>query len=173
MFPHAKKRKIDAECRVFNKTWTTKYLFTEVRGRAVCLVCRERVAVFKDYNLNRHYETKHAEKYKNLTDAERAQTSEALLAKLHTQQYFFTKLHTSTDTAEAKTSSVISYKIAKNSKSFSEGFIRLVDCSRPFRHRWTSGVAAAKWSGQHRCISALALDKSRDVMYDITMFSFL
>lgn len=26
--------------------------------------------MFKDYNLNYHYETKHSEKYKNLTDAE-------------------------------------------------------------------------------------------------------
>lgn len=75
--------------RVFNKTWTTKYLFTEVRGKPVCLVCGEQIAVLKDYNLNRHYETKHAEKYKNVTDAELARTSEILLAKLQKQQGFF------------------------------------------------------------------------------------
>jgi len=97
-----------------------KYLFTEVGGKAVCLVCGEQIAVFKDYNLSRHYETKHAEKYKSLTDAERARTSEALLAKLQKQQGFFTKLHTSRDAA-TKTSFVISHKIAKNSKPFSEG----------------------------------------------------
>lgn len=62
--------------------------------------------------MNRHYETKHAEKYKNLTDAERAQTSEALLAKLQKQQELFIKLHTSRDAA-VKTSFVISHKIAK------------------------------------------------------------
>ncbi|XP_071059413.1 general transcription factor II-I repeat domain-containing protein 2B-like [Pseudochaenichthys georgianus] len=78
------------------------------------------MAVFKDYNVSRHYETKHAGKYKNLTDAERARTSEALLAKLQKQQGFFTKLHTSRDAA-TKTSFVISHKIAKNSKPFSEG----------------------------------------------------
>lgn len=55
---------------------TAKYLFTEVRGKAVCLVCGEQIAVFTDYNLSRHYETKHAEKYKNLTEAEKARTSE-------------------------------------------------------------------------------------------------
>lgn len=89
MSAHAKKRKVDAERRVFNKTWTAKYLFTEVRGKAVCLVCREHIAVFKDYKLSQRYETKHAEKYKNLTDAERARTSEALLAKLQKQQDVF------------------------------------------------------------------------------------
>ena len=80
MSAHVKKE-VDTECRVFNQTWTSKYFFTEVKGKDVCLVCGEQVAVLKDYNLNRHYNTKHAEKYGNLTDADRAQTSEALLAK--------------------------------------------------------------------------------------------
>jgi len=65
MSAHAKKRKIDTKCRIFNKAWTAKYLFTEVKGKALCLVCGAQVAVFKDYNLNQHYATKHAEKYKN------------------------------------------------------------------------------------------------------------
>lgn len=86
----------------------------------MCLVCGEQIAVFKDYNLSRHYETKHAEKYKNLTDAEKTAASEALLAKPQKQQGFFTKLHTARDAA-TKTSFVISHKIAKNSKPFSEG----------------------------------------------------
>lgn len=50
------------ECRVFNKTWT------EVRGKAVCLFVESKL-LFKDYSLNSNYETKHTEKYKNLTDA--------------------------------------------------------------------------------------------------------
>lgn len=70
MSSSAKKRKVDAECRPFNKNWISKYLFTEVGGKAVCLVCGEQIAVFKDYNLSRHYKMKHAEKYKDLTDAE-------------------------------------------------------------------------------------------------------
>lgn len=86
----------------------------------MCLVCGEQIAAFKDYILSCHYETKHAEKYKNLGDAERAQTSEALLAQLQIRQGFFTKLHTSRDAA-TRTSFVISHKIAKKSKPFSEG----------------------------------------------------
>lgn len=120
MSAHAKKRKIDAECRIFNKNWTAKYFFTEVGGKAVCLVCGEEIAMYKDYNLSRHYDKKHSEKYKNLSDAEWARTSEALLAKLQKQQGFFTKLHTSRDAA-TRTSFVISHKIAKNSKPFSKG----------------------------------------------------
>ena len=58
------------------------------------MLCGEQVAVLKDYNLNRHYNTKHAEKSDNLTDADRARTSEALLAKLRKQtRLFYQALH--------------------------------------------------------------------------------
>ena len=59
-------------------------MFTEVKGKSVCLVCGEQVAVLKDYNLNRHYGTKHADKYKNLADAGRARAADGLLVKMQT-----------------------------------------------------------------------------------------
>ena len=54
MSARGQKREVDAGCRVFNETWTSKYLFPEVKGKAVGLVCGEHVAVLKDYNLDRH-----------------------------------------------------------------------------------------------------------------------
>jgi len=120
MSAHAKKRKVDTECRVSKKIWASKYLFTEVKGKAVCLVCGAQVAVFKDYNLSRHYLTKHAEKYKNLSDEEREKESDALLTKLQNQQRLFTEHCTSRDAA-VKTSYVLSHKIARKSKPFSDG----------------------------------------------------
>lgn len=49
MFAHAKKKKkVGAEGCGFKKICTTKYLFTEVGGKAVCLVCSEKVTVFKE-----------------------------------------------------------------------------------------------------------------------------
>lgn len=91
MFSSGKKGNVDAERRIFNKNLTSKYFFTEVGGKAVCLLCEEKITIFKDYHLGRHYETKHEETYQNLTDAERAWTSETLLAKLQKQQGFFTQ----------------------------------------------------------------------------------
>ncbi|KAF0042460.1 hypothetical protein F2P81_005992 [Scophthalmus maximus] len=116
MSAYAKKRKVDAESRTFKQIWTTNFFFTKVKGKPVCLVSGEHVAVFKEYNLKRHYETKHAEKYKNLTDAERARTSTDLLATLEKQQGCFTNRDGAT-----RTSFVIAHKIAQNSKPFSEG----------------------------------------------------
>ena len=121
-----KKRKVDNKCRVFNKTWTAKYFFAEVKGTAVCLFCLTQVAVFKYYNLNLHYTTKHKDKYRNLSDEERARESDALLTKLQTQQGFFTKLHTSRDTA-VRTSYVIYHKIARKIRRFlTESLLRSV-----------------------------------------------
>nr|XP_040035572.1 general transcription factor II-I repeat domain-containing protein 2-like isoform X2 [Gasterosteus aculeatus aculeatus] len=57
------KRKIDSECRVFNPQWTRDYFFVQLKEKAVCLVCQETVAVFKEYNLRRHYESRHKDKY--------------------------------------------------------------------------------------------------------------
>lgn len=88
MFANAKKRKVDAEGHGFKKIWTTKYLFTEIGGKPICLVCGEQ-AVFKEYNMSRQYETKHAEKYRHLT--ERAWISKVLLTKLREQQGYFTR----------------------------------------------------------------------------------
>uniref|UniRef100_A0A8K9XV45 SPIN-DOC-like zinc-finger domain-containing protein n=1 Tax=Oncorhynchus mykiss TaxID=8022 RepID=A0A8K9XV45_ONCMY len=54
------KRKVDTENRGFQTRWESEYMFTKVAGKPVCLLCGESVAVLKEYNLRRHYETKHA-----------------------------------------------------------------------------------------------------------------
>lgn len=51
------KRKVDAENRGFQDRWEAEYMFTEVKGKPVCLVCGDSVSVMKEYNLRRHYET--------------------------------------------------------------------------------------------------------------------
>ena len=55
-----RKRKVDDECRIFNKEWGEKYFFVETNDqKASCLICNESVAVMKEYNIRRHYETNH------------------------------------------------------------------------------------------------------------------
>lgn len=50
MGARGEKTKVDAENR------SAKYLFTEVGGQAVRLVCAEQIAEFMDDSLNRHEE---------------------------------------------------------------------------------------------------------------------
>ena len=56
----SKKRKIEDENLFFNDQWTERYIFTDVGVKAVCLICHETVAMFKQHNLKRHFQTKHA-----------------------------------------------------------------------------------------------------------------
>jgi hypothetical protein len=41
------KKKVDAECRSFQEKWTNDYFFVEVKGKPVCLVCGDALAVTK------------------------------------------------------------------------------------------------------------------------------
>ena len=115
-----KKRKVDSECRVFNKEWITKYFFNEVRSTAVCLICQETVAVFKEYNISRHFATKHANYASKQSTKEKEVTAQRLMAYLQSQQNFFRRQTASQDSI-TKASFVLGFKLAKASKPFSEG----------------------------------------------------
>lgn len=39
----------------------------------MCIICKETIAVLKEYNIKRHYETKHKDKFKNLEGKERVE----------------------------------------------------------------------------------------------------
>ena len=58
-------------------------VFIEVKGKCVCLICYDTVAVMsEEYNVRRHYETKHP-------GAERAEKAKEMAASLRTQQQYF------------------------------------------------------------------------------------
>ena len=44
-----------------------------MKDRPVCLLCGDNVAVTKEYNIRRHNETKHYEKYMDLDVKQKAQ----------------------------------------------------------------------------------------------------
>lgn len=83
------KRK--AENRSFLDRWEEEYLFIYVKDRPVCLVCGVNVAITKEYNIRRHYETKHHDKYKDLDMTQRRQKVEEMKRSLVSQQNMFKK----------------------------------------------------------------------------------
>lgn len=54
-----KKKRIVHENRRYSEEWEEKYFFTIQNTKLICLICRETIAVFKKYNIKRHYEIKH------------------------------------------------------------------------------------------------------------------
>lgn len=129
-----RKRTISSECRKFQEEWTWKYLFQNVQDKAVCLVCNDTIAVFKKYNLERHFSTKHSE-YASVS-SERLKYLSETLQKEWIKQYCTltqesnikiaatTSAATATDsgnkTDTTKASYLVTYKIAKKCKSFAD-----------------------------------------------------
>ncbi|XP_067943372.1 general transcription factor II-I repeat domain-containing protein 2-like [Watersipora subatra] len=112
------KRKIDN--RTFQDRWEANYLFTTIKDKPVCLVCGASVAVIKEYNIRRHYETKHYEKYKDLDLKQKLQKVEEMKRSLACRQTLFTKAKSKSEAA-VKASFIVAAEIAKSARPFSEG----------------------------------------------------
>lgn len=116
----SKYRKVDQERRTFQEKWTQEYLFVIYKEKPICLICNESVAVLKEYNLKRHYNTKHLQKYESLTGQLRSDRIEKLRKNLAGQQNIFVKRSEEAEDV-VRASYIISKKVAEYSKPFSEG----------------------------------------------------
>ena len=121
-----KKRKIDSECRTFKEQWMHQYFVIESSNKALCLVCNETIAVVKEYNIKRHYETKHIQYYSKYTGSLRKEKFEALKRDLKSQQSFLMKTNTEQEAA-TRASYRVALEIAKRGKLFTDGEI-IKDC---------------------------------------------
>ena len=115
-----KKRKIFEERRVFNDSWTDKYLFVAVGDKCVCLVCRESCAVVKEYNIRRHYDTKHSAKYAEVIGELRKHVVAKFKKKLSSEQQSLFKVNAQT-VASTRASFRVAHIIAQSSHPFSDG----------------------------------------------------
>ncbi|XP_036281612.1 mediator of RNA polymerase II transcription subunit 25 isoform X2 [Pipistrellus kuhlii] len=70
--------KREREGPVFRKKWERDYFFVEVKNMPTCLICKKIMSVLKEYNLKRHYESKHSKNFDQYTD----QTRDAILSEL-------------------------------------------------------------------------------------------
>ena len=90
MHTSKRKRKIANERRVFEE-WTRRYFSSDTENKAVCLLLQETIAVLKEFNLKRHYKTKHKKFGCNLSEDERKLKAERYVKKKKKQQTLFTK----------------------------------------------------------------------------------
>eukprot|EP00079_Xenopus_tropicalis_P019879 XP_012810096.1 PREDICTED: general transcription factor II-I repeat domain-containing protein 2-like [Xenopus tropicalis] len=116
----SRKRKVDGEGRQFNDKWENEYMFVLREGKPVCILCYETVSVMKEYNIRRHFDTKHNVKYGKYTLEEKHKIVKELKGKLQSQQQMFTKASAKNDAA-VKASFIVAEEIARTSRCFSEG----------------------------------------------------
>ncbi|GLV46488.1 hypothetical protein CBL_20817 [Carabus blaptoides fortunei] len=113
-----RKRKIAEENRTFHDEWRTKYFFIEVKGKAICLICRECISLLKEYNVKRHYNTKHPNYCSELTIEAKQKKVASLSNNLLAEQNIFKKQNFE-DEAAVKASFVIAHKLPEANKPFS------------------------------------------------------
>ena len=92
----------------------------DINGKPTCLICNIPIAVAKEYNVKRYYETIHAAKFSQYSDKLRENKINALELALKKQQSIFKRVNEVSDAA-VKATYKIAYEIAVSSKSFSEG----------------------------------------------------
>ncbi|KAK2814429.1 hypothetical protein Q5P01_000472 [Channa striata] len=112
------KRKI--ENRSFQDRWETDYMFIMVKEKPICLVCGANMSVSKEYNIRRHFETRHHDKYKDLNANERLKKVEEMKKGLMSRQTMFTKAKSQSE-ASVKASFIVAQEITKSARHFNEG----------------------------------------------------
>ena len=115
----AKKQKVNGECRVFKKEWTTKY-FAKMGSTAVFLICQKNVAVVKEYNICCHFDTNHANYHSSLSTQQQEVTSQRLVANFRIQQNTLFQ-QSAVHESITKASFLLAFKSAQASKPFSNG----------------------------------------------------
>lgn len=83
----------------FQEKWEMDYFFIKWNGNATCLICKEKIAILKEYNLKHHYSTKHAEQYAKYQGDERKNRATQLRKGLSMQQKLFQKVSKEADAA--------------------------------------------------------------------------
>lgn len=76
--PKVAQPKREREGPVFRKKWERDYFFVEVKSMPTCLICKKIMSVLKEYNLKRHYKSKHSQSFDQYTE----ETRDAILSEL-------------------------------------------------------------------------------------------
>ena len=88
--------------------------------KASCVICSESVAVLKEYNLRRHYETKHLSTYPKFSGKLRSEKYESMKRGLKAQTNLFTRKFAENESV-TRTSYKIVHKKAERGKPFTDG----------------------------------------------------
>ena len=108
------KRKSTNPSRHFNSIWEEKLLFVEGTSKPQYLACLQIVSVSKEYNLKRHYETRHKSQYEQYDGYARIAVVKDLNGKYYKLMTNFRK----TNLSDKKASYEVSLMLAKIGKSF-------------------------------------------------------
>ena len=59
---------------------------SELFGNIICLICDDKISVCKEYNIKRHYDSKHESEYQTFNEERRKTKVEELTKAIRSQQ---------------------------------------------------------------------------------------
>jgi hypothetical protein len=142
-----KKRKVDHECHVFKEQWTQKSFFVQNQDKAMCLICKDRVSVFKECNMKRHYDARHKEKYDVFQGQVRTDKSKSLQRALLDRQHIFMS-RVNKNEAAVRASFHVAELIAQEGRPFTDG---------EFVKRCFMSMTEELFPEKKRCVSDVSL----------------
>ena len=86
----SKKLKCSEEHRKFQEKWEELYFVCNSNEKVQCLICCAIIAVHKEYNIRRHYESLHKKKYHVYKGKMRQEKVSELKSSLVKQKNYFT-----------------------------------------------------------------------------------
>jgi len=113
------KRKVDLEWRAFKVQWGINYFVVKMNDKVICLLCNDTIAIWKGYNIRRHYQTKHETEYSKLTQDQRIKKLEILKQNDLTQRNLFSKIKNKNE-AVTKLSLQLAHLLAIKEKLFTD-----------------------------------------------------
>ena len=106
--------------RIFQERWTYDYFFVDVENKPICLICNQPVSEFKEYNIKRHYVSRHSSAYEKYQNEFRQDKVKELTKVLRGQQMVLSKVSLQQESV-VKASYLVAEIIAKKSKPFADG----------------------------------------------------
>ena len=95
---------------------------TEVGSTVICLICQKSVAVSKEYNIRRHFNTNHPNYFSSQSTQQREAAAQRLTTNFRIQQNRPTLFQQSAvHQSITQASFLLAFKIAKASKPFPDG----------------------------------------------------
>uniref|UniRef100_A0A3P9L1Z0 SPIN-DOC-like zinc-finger domain-containing protein n=1 Tax=Oryzias latipes TaxID=8090 RepID=A0A3P9L1Z0_ORYLA len=157
-----RQRQWHTDKRHFKQKWEDDYFFAEISSKAVCLICQQSVAVLKEYNIRRHYETKHAvfSRYKGEV---RKKKSSELLSKLRSQQATLTRCLSTAASIMCPSQERVFSQISLSRNTVTR---RVEDLSRDIRDQLTV-------KSRDFVAFSLACDESTDISDSVQLLVFV
>ena len=128
--------------------------FTIHKEKPICLICSETVSVKKEYNLKRHYESKHSS-IENMNGELRKEKIQHLKKALACQQIVYQNVQNKADNIVGA-SFLITEKIAKHFKPYSDGeFVKeclsaVVNILCPEKRMECDNICLSRWTVTRR-----------------------